>query len=197
MTVNKETIAIDEIKLNVLNQVTNAEITVTNLDTPPDITKPAGEVYQYIEIAKKNLENTDISTAGITFKVEKSWLRKQGALKEDILLKRYTTSWVDLKTSILKEDSTYIYYKAITPGFSYFAVVAKAKPITAEINAAAEENLPRNKTIEAEIQLEESIEPPSEEKSANIWRFLYIALGIIGIFLAFLFYELRIHERKR
>ena len=101
-----------------------------------------------------------------------------------------------MATSYLKEDSKYYYYKATTPGFSYFAVAVKPK--VEEKNETAEEIvLQQNKTLEEGIQTEELLEQPLDEKPTNLWRFLYIALGVIGIFLAFLFYELRIHERKR
>ena len=44
--------------------------------------------------------------------------------KGNISLYRHTTQWEKLDTIRLKNDTTYEYYKAISPGFSYFAIEA-------------------------------------------------------------------------
>ena len=128
MAIKKDTIAIDEIRLSVLNQVENAEIKVTHLDNPPDVEELKGDVYQFDEIEKVNIGDTDISEITISFKVEKSWLRENGVLDEDVVLKKYTSRWINLPTIKKDSDEVYTYYESNMRGFSFFAITAE-KPI--------------------------------------------------------------------
>jgi PGF-pre-PGF domain-containing protein len=129
MKIRKVEIGITELIINVKNSVNNVEITVTKLDKKPaSITGSIrGTVYKYIEITKKQLKTADINNAEIKFKVEKSWLTNNNADEDDVVLNRYTTKWEELTTTKTGSDSDYVYYKAITPSFSYFAIVVKKK----------------------------------------------------------------------
>ena len=130
MKIDKEEISISELEINVKNPASNVEISVTKLDSKPAaVSEIKGKVYQYIEINKKNLKDDDISDAVINFKVEKSWLIDNNADESDVALNRYTAYWEELETSKLNSDVNHIYYKAITPSFSYFAISVKEKAI--------------------------------------------------------------------
>ena len=85
-----------------------------------------GKVYQYLKIEKSDVPDELIENTIIKFKVEKSWMRQNNEGKEDVVLIRYhAEKWQDLPTYIDYEDDEFVYYKAITPGFSIFAVIFK------------------------------------------------------------------------
>lgn len=153
MKISKPTIAISEIKLNMKNQVINAEVTVKKLEEKPDDVKekPIDNLYQYIEIEKKEIQNADIQNAKIKFKVTKSWLKVKNIDEKSVALRKYTTRWVGLQTKKLSSDTSYVTYEATTSGFSYFAITGKEteKNITTLTKTAknkTKEEIPENKT---------------------------------------------------
>lgn len=77
--------------------------------------------YQSITM---NWINPDaVGYAEIVFAVSKSWLTTQNLAPEDIVVLRYANgAWSELPTVLDTKDDTYGYYRATTPGFSYFAV---------------------------------------------------------------------------
>jgi hypothetical protein len=73
----------------------------------------------------------DITKVKIRFKVEKSWISANDINVATIALYRYANTWNKLDTAKLSEDSSYVYFEAITPGFSYFAISGETiTPIT-------------------------------------------------------------------
>jgi len=147
MPVRNTEIAVSELKIDIKNPSENVEVTVTKLDKKPDVGKLAGEVYQYIEINKKNIENKDIGSAEVTFRVEQSWLKENSAIAEDIVLSRYVSDWKKLPTELVKQDGIYAHYKATTPGFSYFAISFEEKVV--ELDEKDEVNQSINKTTDS------------------------------------------------
>jgi hypothetical protein len=93
------------------------------LDKPEEVAAPEGNVYKYLEIVAEKVTNDNITSAAITFKVEKSWIENENIDPNTVTLRRYHSGqWQDLVTDKIREDNTYIYYVAVTPGFSIFAV---------------------------------------------------------------------------
>ena len=83
----------------------------------------AGKVNQYLRINKKNINDGDIGTIKISFRVTKAWLTENGLTSADVRLYRYKSSvWNKLSTSVKSTDSTYVNFEAESPGFSFFAV---------------------------------------------------------------------------
>ncbi len=89
---------------------------------------PQGDVYRHINIwlgdAKFN-SGGYMSSAEISFRVEKKWITDNNADPSAIKLCRYSSgSWKELTTSRIGTDVNYYYYKAQTPGFSPFSIVS-------------------------------------------------------------------------
>ncbi len=120
--------ALKQIEISVQNAATSVRITVNRLTSKPadaasEAASTAGKVYKYMEVKKTNLDDTNVKSAVVTFQVQKSWITENGA-KNQVLLKRLKgSSWETLSTSVTDEDDNYVYYKATSPGLSYFAVV--------------------------------------------------------------------------
>jgi PGF-pre-PGF domain-containing protein len=158
MKITNDEIGLREIAIEVKNPAKSVKIKVTKLPGKPAsvVHEIAGKVYAYIEISRENLEDENIEKAEIKFRVEKSWLTSNNLDKNTVVLNRYEEGkgWSPLPTEIVDEDSNFVYYKATTPGFSYFAISAQEKE---EVTAPPEEEVvPKEK--------EEVTEKPTEEK---------------------------------
>jgi PGF-pre-PGF domain-containing protein/uncharacterized repeat protein (TIGR01451 family) len=101
----------------------------TLLEKPGDVPSAPGEVYTYMEISLKDIKPEDVKEVTFTFKVKKSWLDLAGIDPATVALYRFTTAWDRLDTSKVDEDNTYIYYSALSPGFSYFAIAGGAEEL--------------------------------------------------------------------
>lgn len=80
-------------------------------------------IYQRFEIIPKQIVAETILQPTIEFRVQKSWVSQQKMGKNQVSLFRLVSNrWDDLGAKFLKEDVTYYYYSASTPGFSYFLI---------------------------------------------------------------------------
>lgn len=139
-------IGVTQIAIEMANAVSNASVTVSVLETAPTeagslaitVTPPtsgaaaetvAPKVYQYLEVKKENFTSEDVKQATISFMVSKAWLQENGLTSSDVALYRYTTEWTTLSTSVAYETTDAIFYTAVSPGFSFFAIGEKAKAV--------------------------------------------------------------------
>ncbi|HLC67783.1 MAG TPA: PGF-pre-PGF domain-containing protein, partial [archaeon] len=127
MKINNASIGLKQIIIEVINPAQNVKITVIKLDgKPASVTQEAtGTVYQWLNISKENLSNSNIKSAKIRFNVTKSWLTSNGFSASDIVLKRFTTIWENLQTVQVGESSSEVEYESTTPGFSIFAITGE------------------------------------------------------------------------
>jgi len=116
--------SITQIALSVSASMENVVVRVRQLlDKPTEVAAPEGNVYKYLEIVAEKVTNDNITSAAITFKVEKSWIENENIDPDTVALRRYHGGeWQNLQTDKIREDDDYIYYVAVTPGFSVFAV---------------------------------------------------------------------------
>ncbi|MBI2657312.1 PGF-pre-PGF domain-containing protein [Candidatus Woesearchaeota archaeon] len=134
LTINNANIAVTGVVVDVKNAVTSAEVKVASLTTNPISSAAAGKVYQYLQLTKSNIADSDASKITISFKVPKSWLSTNSVSEDDVVLYRYSDSkWNALPTSKAGTDANNVMYSATTPGFSTFAIGNKeAAPAAAE-----------------------------------------------------------------
>jgi PGF-pre-PGF domain-containing protein len=120
------------VEIEVASKATNIQITVRTVSptSAPSATS-TGRVFQYMEITPKNLNNTQIRTARIEFRVNTTWLFANSFEKEDVILEQYenATGWQRLVTRVISENVTEVLYSAVTPGFSIFAITAEKSAI--------------------------------------------------------------------
>jgi hypothetical protein len=88
------------------------------------VSNPASaSVYRYVKITTVNLDDSNIASAKIKFKVEKSWLTANNVPATSVVLYRFSSNmWGILSTTKTSEDANNYYYEAIVPGFSYFVI---------------------------------------------------------------------------
>lgn len=131
-----EDVPLTEIAIKVKNKVTSVEVKVKALASKPsDITQSiAGRVLRYLEIDHENIEEDDIDTLTIKFKVEKSWITENNIDADKVVLNRFSEGqWTALTTTKESEDTKNAYYSAESPGLSVFGVsgsIVSAVPAT-------------------------------------------------------------------
>jgi PGF-pre-PGF domain-containing protein len=118
-------LGVTEIIINVKNSVNNIKITITKkAKRPAEVKKEiTGKVYQYLKIDKENIEDENISSVTIGFRVEKSWISANNIKVSTIALYRWSDNkWGKLETRKISEDGTDVYFQAESPGLSVFAI---------------------------------------------------------------------------
>ncbi len=184
LNINRETIAVTTVAVNeVKSELRNLDITVKSLKSKPISAAAAAKVYQYLQITKKNLADTDAGSIKIGFRVTKAWLTENGLASADIRLYRYKNSvWNRLVTTVAGTDSTYVNFEAETPGLSFFAIGTKAG---VEVPEEVSEEVPVEE-VPGEVAPPEEVEAPTPivapGKSPIAWV-IAIVVVILGIVL--------------
>ncbi|HLC61189.1 MAG TPA: PGF-pre-PGF domain-containing protein, partial [Candidatus Nanoarchaeia archaeon] len=135
--ISSSSIAFTNIVIAVVSTVSNPTVGVSSLTSNPQSSAPSSIVYQYLKITHSNIADSDISSATISFKVPKSWLTTNNVAEGDIVLYRFNSGqWNALPTTITGSDADNVWFEAVTPGFSDYAIGSKAgaptTPVTTE-----------------------------------------------------------------
>jgi len=131
VTITKtEDVAFRQINISVSNSVNNIKIVITKLpNSPASVTHEiSGKVYHYIQVSKENITDSNINKIYIKFAVNKTWLTNNDVDKSKIILYRwFDNTWNELITTYINEDSSEIFYRAESPGLSYFVIGTKSE----------------------------------------------------------------------
>ncbi len=193
---NKDT-AITDIQLEVSSDVVNSKIEVKTFNEKPEgVPNVIGDVYMYMSIDVSNLNQDNIESAKITFKVDKSWLQQNNYAYSDIVLYRYTSAWDTLQTTVLREDDNYVYFSAETPGFSTFAIGVVEKPVATEPPVVQPPVTPPKEEPPAEQPPAEEAPPAETKKPVDTMSLLLVAGLAALIVLALFFGRKKTKEQK-
>lgn len=130
-TIPVKNLDMTELTINVLEAAKDVQLKIEQLDERPATIEAAPEVvYRYFNVMAKNLPEDRIKDVTIRFRVEKSWIDLNGVDKNKIVLYRYpaTGGRVSLPTTHMREDATYAYFSAVSPGLSIFAISTTQAP---------------------------------------------------------------------
>ena len=90
---------------------------------------PVDTVYKNLNIWVGNLGwaiEKNIDNVSVSFKLERSWITHNNIDITTIEMNRYNSGkWNPLTTSLIRQDDTYMYFEAKTPGFSPFVITGK------------------------------------------------------------------------
>ncbi|MBU0979657.1 MAG: PGF-pre-PGF domain-containing protein [Nanoarchaeota archaeon] len=131
--------------------------------------KPEGEVLAYYDF--EPLAFGEIKHASITFVIP-----KQGG--KEVVLMRYDNGWQELTTSLIADSQLYATYRAITPGFSAFAIVIRqpAPPIDDPVEP------PEDDEPDVFIPGPPADDDVPEDKESYVWIILVVGiLALIGL----------------
>ncbi len=126
--------AIEYISITAAETMENISLSLTTtLEQPSTVNKPDETVYLYLLINAGAIEKM-ISEAVISFKIEQSWFSNSEISKDSVTLMHHRNgTWQKLSTTKTDEDDSHVYFEAVTPGFSTFAITGKISaetPIT-------------------------------------------------------------------
>jgi len=133
--------AVREVDVTVNKEEASAMAIVKKLNyLPSNIIQPHSLHYQYLDIKLLKIDPRHIDSATIHFYVLRSWLEENEIKPGGLVLKHYNEKakeWIDLPTEVEVISGGYVYYKATTPGFSYFVI--STRDTEGEDNAPADE----------------------------------------------------------
>ncbi len=138
--VNLENIDVQSLNIAVKEPVEDASITVQQLENirrHVENTLP-GLIYKIFHFDIGSFTDEDVVRVEIIFKIRKSWLSLSGTRENSVCMHRYnsdTTEWTALATMKVNEDGEYIFYSAISPGFSLFTVNAEVTFLLGDANS--------------------------------------------------------------
>jgi len=187
LKVDKTDIGVTKVTVSVNTEVKNVELSVSSLKAKPVTTDAAPTVYQYLELTKKNVQDSQADKITVTFRVPKTWLDENNLASADVSLYRYKSQeWSQLTTSVVSSDATYVNYEAETPGFSFFAIGSGAP------RGAADEEVPEGEDVPGEAPEEgaptpvgtpKALEGPGKAPVGWIILAIVVVIGIIGYFV--------------
>jgi PGF-pre-PGF domain-containing protein len=198
MLINNGQIPVDLIVFAVKAKASSVSFDVSAVNKPSTLVTAPGFANSYLKIDTKNLDDTNIINSTIKFKVPISWFIANNVKRNTIKLYRYKNGWQALETVELPADSTYAYYQATTPGFSYFAIAGvKTETSTTNSDAGTDSTTTdagTQPTVPETTETNATQAPEDEpEGSSNAW--IWITVGtIIVIAVAIYFFLTRKDE---
>jgi len=126
--------ALSRIIVTAKEDISTILVTAEKTALPKSIEAPGNNVYQYIDVVPYKVTDASIAQAVLDFEVKQSWLDQYGYGIGDIVMMRYHDGeWQQLTTEFVKEENGKVYYRASSPGFSYFAIAyTEGGTVTAE-----------------------------------------------------------------
>lgn len=133
---------ISKIAIEVLKEAVQVELVVEKYDSKPNaVAQPSNDIYAYLEIKANNLPSDAMKIATVEFRVSYDWIFQNKFKPNDVVFMRYNNGgWTELETTHLSSDDTHEYYKAVTPGFSTFAIAVKKAEQTNSNTAGETDN---------------------------------------------------------
>ena len=118
--------AVSSISFTAASDLSDVEITYKIFNSKPEgVTTPENSVYLYLDI-DANVVDDDIDSLTINFKVAQDWFTRNNIDKNKVtLLRYYNDEWQTLTTTMISEDSSFVYFEATTPGLSTFAITGE------------------------------------------------------------------------
>ena len=130
-SINNFNIPVTRLQLVLKNNVTDVVFDIEAVASP---NAPAvADVYKYFSINAPKIQDDNVETAIIRFKVSNDWLANYDVQKV-VLLRYNNNKWNELQTIDEGADQSTHQYRASTPGFSYFAIKS-AKNESKSINS--------------------------------------------------------------
>lgn len=107
-----------------MTQSENAVVTISNETSDPNSAPPPSKVYRFIIIKENQPIDKNVSSVVYTFSVPESWILSNASTSAGNirLFKYYSGSWETLKTTMVRSNSTYYTYSAVSNSLSTYAV---------------------------------------------------------------------------
>jgi PGF-pre-PGF domain-containing protein len=112
-----------EVVVTARNHLTFPTIAAEATQLPTGVPPAPGAVHSYL-IISTNVAPEDIQSIELRFRVEKSWLNREGVDKNAVELWRFdeVKGWQFIRPRMISEDRYHVYYSARLSSLSLFAV---------------------------------------------------------------------------
>ncbi|QYZ78495.1 PGF-pre-PGF domain-containing protein [Methanofollis formosanus] len=174
---------ISTVIVTVAKKTDDLKVTIRPVDTLP-VEGPSGVVYRALEADLSHADDSSIKEAVFTFSVPLSWLKEQELTTQDVALMRYHDGrWTALPTEFVEETDAEAHYRAVSPGFSYFAITAMKGGASVQTDAgSATTETPAPAVTDAPATVEETTAPATTaptQKSPVPWFLSIAAIGAL------------------
>jgi len=168
--ISNENIPVSNVEIYVNEELSNVKVKVEYVE---EVDFDLENVYKYLDIETINF-GEEVVESEIEFFVPADWRNDY----DEVVMYRYVDSWEELETTYLRKEKDSYYYKAVTSGFSYFAIVGVNEEVeeVPEVIEEVEEDFPEEFHI---------FEDEEEESNKNIYFILLIILVIIIVVIAY------------
>ncbi|PIN74342.1 hypothetical protein COV20_00255 [Candidatus Woesearchaeota archaeon CG10_big_fil_rev_8_21_14_0_10_45_16] len=189
LVIDNGAIGVTQVSFEVNKETFGAWMEVRKLDKlPSNIQSFTRDVYRFLQITERNIENVLKGSAVVNFKVEKAWLRENGLNNDRVALFRNVDGkWVQLETKMTSSDDTYVHFEAQTPGFSYFVIGEAEQPIAT--SAAADEAAPGSEAASETAEQPAAGEEAMVEEGGSSLGITLLVLAIVVV-IGFIGYSL-------
>lgn len=169
---------VDQILGKFARALSRVTISVENVSS-----KPAGipelpdgqSAIEYFRVSMEGAEAEDLLAAHITFFVLKDVLETNNFHKWSVLLNRFDEAsgqWVTYDATRVREDDEKVFYSAVVPGFSLFAISGDVEPTPIRFQVSELTVSPAQAREGEEITIQASVRNVSAEErtfQANLW----------------------------
>lgn len=126
VNVNNPNLDLVNIKVTTNQNVTGASLTISKQNNANlKIELPFGTIYNAFQFNTTGINENNLENVTIEFRVNSTWLENYNSTYNDVILYRKPNmgNWSALATNSIKNDSTYYYFTALSPGFSTFIIL--------------------------------------------------------------------------
>ena len=155
------------VALTLDKRMTDSRIIIRLISTnyPAGVPDPPPSLYNRLSVETINIDPLDIKSLSISFKVSRFWESGQFD-KNSVALYRFADNkWNRLPTSLIDSDDKFFYYVAISPGLSYFAIVAEVPQQFSVTSYPMVEETPPGRMVTHTITI---LNPSSEMSSGSV-----------------------------
>ena len=180
---------------------TEGNLNVEAFDKLPNIMpSPPGKVNKYLQLKTEGFDSSNINNAIVEFKISKKWLELNNLKVNNIGLMRFNNNWKELEIEFVGENRLNAYYKAKSPGFSYFVIHSRASYPIYDINIRntnTSEQEPVYYTTEESVNITKDVGSNIKKEKTNFRYVLYLVIAILIIIILVLFVYIELKSYKK
>ncbi len=192
---------VEQIRFVATDDLKNAIIKASRFEDRPVSTLPLeAPVFAYLNIEPINFKPSQVKDVEFRFVVGKSWLESRKYSPDDVVLKEYKTSWLDLSTRRVGATGDTYVYNAKGASFSYFALAVNPRAVAAKANVtnvSAENITTKNITGENETNMTAALEEVKQIKRTVFSPLVIIFILALIVILVFAALYSAMHLRKK
>ncbi|MHC1566301.1 MAG: PGF-pre-PGF domain-containing protein [Candidatus Syntropharchaeia archaeon] len=190
---------IKELVIYANTSIENAMVEIEGIEAPEEGKELSGIVYAYLNITARNITDENIDNATIRFCINRNWIDKNNINVSTIRLNRYHAgNWTELLTHLMNQTNDLVYFEAITPGFSLFAITGEEKEVQETPTPVPTETPQAKVTPIVKATPTPVPSPPSEpmRKQPISWRIVgFVIVALVFLIMGISFYRSRTRRR--